>query len=175
VVHLKHALKAQEAGVDAIIAVSAGAGGHGGTLSPFAMIPWFCQALSVPIIAAGCISQGQHILASLALGADLCYVGTRFIASQECAASTAYKELVVQSKPDDIVYTDKVSGVPANFLKQTLPDEGIYSRDTPHKKWKDIWSAGQGVAQIDAIQSIEEIVQQMVQEFHQQRSKLSHM
>jgi nitronate monooxygenase len=172
VIHLKHALKAQTAGVDGIIAVTAGAGGHGGTLSPFALIPWFVKELQSPIIAAGCISQGKHIMASLALGADLCYIGTRFIASQECAASTAYKDLVVHATPDDIVYTDQVSGVHANFLRQTLPQDGLYSRENPHKKWKDIWSAGQGVAQIDHILSIEMIVQEMMQDFHRTRDQI---
>jgi nitronate monooxygenase len=167
VIHLKHALKAKQAGVDGIIGVCAGAGGHGGTFNPYAFLPLLKEELKIPIIAAGCISTGDHMVASLSLGADLCYMGSRFIASTECDAQMQYKSSVVDAGLDDIVYTDSVSGVYANFLKSTLPETGPRTRESPHKKWKDIWSAGQGVAQIQSIESIEMIVNTMVDQYHQ--------
>lgn len=166
VIHLKHALKAQAAGVDAIIGVSAGAGGHGGQISPFALIPWLIDSLEVPVIAAGAISTGQQALSAIGLGAELCYLGTRFIATEECGAVEAYKELVTQATPDDIVYTDAISGIHANFLRSTLPDEGPRTRHDPHKKWRDVWSAGHGVAQIHKRASIEELVQELAWGYH---------
>jgi nitronate monooxygenase len=123
----------------------------------------------VPIIAAGCISTGKQILSSLALGAELTYLGTRFIPSTECGAVDAYKQMVVDAGPEDIVYTDKISGVHANFLKDTLPDE---SDPGAAKRWKDIWSAGHGVAEIHDKQSIENIVEQLVREYHDARAAL---
>ena len=175
VISLRHALKAQSAGVDAVIAVSAGAGGHGGTVSPFAFIPWLNEELSVPIVAAGCIGNGRQVLSALSLGAELCYMGTRFIASEECGASSAYKEMVVRADPEEIVYTDKVSGVHANFLKATLPEEGPRSRESPRKRWRDIWSAGQGVAQIKSTSAINQIVQDVMSEYHETLIKLHEM
>ena len=166
VINLKHALKAQSAGVDAIIGVGAGAGGHAGRISPYALIPYLKENLNVPIIAAGCISTGRQIAASLALGAELAYMGTRFIASTECGAVEAYKQAVVDSSPEDIVYTDKVSGVHANFIGSTLPGQGDDPGTDDPKRWKDIWSAGQGVAEIKDICTIEEIVESLVREFH---------
>lgn len=167
VTNLKHAQKAAGAGVDGIIGVAAGAGGHAGRISPYALIPYLRQHLEVPIVAAGCISTGRQIAASLALGAELCYLGTRFIPSAECGAPPAYKQMVVEAGPEDIVYTDKVSGVHANFLRDTLPEDWTPDR-TPEgaKRWKDIWSAGHGVAEIHEQQSIEAIVEQLVREYH---------
>ena len=173
VIHLKHALKAKQAGVDGIIGVCAGAGGHGGTFNPYAFLPLLKEELNLPIIAAGCISTGDHLLASLSLGADLCYIGSRFIASTECGAQAEYKEKVIQADLDEIVYTDEVSGVHANFLKSTLPQEGPRSRQSPHKKWKDIWSAGQGVAQIHSVEPIEQIVHHIIDGYHQRLEFLS--
>ena len=167
VINLKHAKKAESAGVDAIIGVSAGAGGHAGSISPYALIPYLKENLSVPVIAAGCISTGKQIIASLALGAELVYMGTRFIASEECGAKDGYKEAVVESGPEDIVYSNKVSGVHANFIGKTLPEnrpEGAVGEEA--KRWKDIWSAGQGVTEITDVQSIEKIVESLVREYH---------
>jgi len=173
VTNLKHAKKAEAAGVDGIIGVAAGAGGHAGRISPYALFPYLKENLSVPIIAAGCISTGKQILSSLALGAELTYLGTRFIPSTECGAVDAYKQMVVDSGPEDIVYTDRISGVHANFLKDTLPDESDPSRDPgAAKRWKDIWSAGHGVAEIHDQQSVENIVDQLVREYHDARAAL---
>lgn len=167
VINLRHARKAQAAGVDAIIGVAAGAGGHAGRISPYALIPYLRENLSVPVIAAGCISTGRQLVASLALGAELAYMGTRFIVSAECGASEAYKEMVVQAGPEDIVYTDQVSGIHANFLRSSLPQSRPQGpADAKLKQWKDIWSAGQGVAEIHDQTTIEQIVDDLVREYH---------
>jgi nitronate monooxygenase len=167
VIGLAHGKKAVAAGVDGIIAVSAGAGGHAGRISPYALIPWLKEELKVPILAAGCIGDGRQVVASLSLGAELCYIGTRFIASAECGAVDAYKESIVTATPEDIVYTDAVSGIHASFLKHTVP-EGFTPDRSPEgaKRWKDIWSAGQGVGLIHAIKPMGEIVEDLAREAH---------
>lgn len=167
VINLRHAKKAEQAGVDAIIAVAAGAGGHAGLISPLVLFPYLRENLETPIIAAGCISTGEQVASSLMLGAELCYMGTRFIASSECGAQQPYKNMVVSASPEDIVYTDKISGIHANFLRDTLPEEHEASRGPDAaKRWKDIWSAGHGVAQIHDIKPMEEIVEQIIREYH---------
>jgi len=174
VINLRHARKAESAGVDAIIGVAAGAGGHAGRITPFALYPYLAENLSTPIIAAGAISTGKQIVASLALGAELVYMGTRFIASAECGAVDAYKAMVVESGPEEIVYTDQVSGIHANFLRASLPDEANPDR-TPEgsKKWKDIWSAGHGVAEIKAVKPVGAIVEDLVREYHDAVKRLT--
>ena len=167
VTNLTHGKKAVSAGVDGIIGVAAGAGGHAGRISPYALIPYLRESLQVPILAAGCISTGRQIAASLALGAELVYMGTRFIASTECGAPEGYKKMVVDAGPEDIVYTDKVSGVHANFLAATLPDAHEPGHGPAEaKRWRDIWSAGHGVAEVHATKSIEAIVEDLVREYH---------
>ena len=167
VIGMQHAKKAVAAGVDGLIAVAAGAGGHAGRISPFALVPWLKEELKVPIIAAGAISTGRQVVASLALGADLCYLGTRFIASTECGAVDAYKQKVVGASPEDIVYTDKVSGIHANFLADTVPADFQPDRSASgSKRWKDIWSAGHGVAQIHEVMPISQIVEHLMREAH---------
>lgn len=172
VIHLKHAQKAAAAGVDAIIGVAAGAGGHAGRISPYALVPWLKDNLDVPIVAAGCISTGKQMAASFALGAELCYLGTRFIASAECRAVDAYKQMVCDAGPDDLVYTDAVSGIHANFLKATIPDETTASRTDAAKRWKDIWSAGQGVVEINDVKPVAQIVDDLVREYHDAKAAL---
>lgn len=174
VIHLHHAKKAESAGVDGIIAVSQGAGGHAGRVNPYVLIPYLRQNVGVPIIAAGCIGGGEQVAAALALGAELAYMGTRFIASAECGAPQAYKDMVVDATHEDIVYTDQVSGIHANFIKQTLPEgEGPGRGPEAAKRWKDIWSAGQGVSLIEDVRPIEEIVQAIVREYHDAVARLS--
>jgi nitronate monooxygenase len=173
VISLPHAKKAQAAGVDAIIAVAAGAGGHAGTISPFALFPWLAAELQVPIIGAGCISDGRQVAATLALGAQLCYIGTRFIASTECNAAAAYKQMVLDSTPEDIVYTDKISGIHANFLKRTVPDNFTADRSAEGtKRWRDIWSAGHGVGLIHDVKPIGTIVEDLAREAHDTATRL---
>ena len=176
VINLRHAKKAEAAGVDAIIGVSAGAGGHAGRISPFVLVPYLRENLSVPVIAAGCISRGEHIVAARALGAELVYMGTRFIASAECGAEANYKQLVVESSAEDVVYTDEISGTHANFLKRTVPSHPDYDpnlAEDPGKRWKSVWSAGQGVAQVAATKPIGEIVEDLVREYHDAVAALS--
>ncbi len=167
VIGLSHGRKAVAAGVDGIIAVGAGAGGHAGRISPFVLVPWLKRELAVPILAAGCISDGRQVVASLSLGAELCYIGTRFIASTECGASDAYKESVVKASPEDIVYTDAVSGIHANFIKHTVPENFTPDRSPEgSKRWKDIWSAGQGVGLIHEVKPMGAIVEDLAREAH---------
>lgn len=173
VINLKHAKKAEAAGADAIIAVAAGAGGHAGTTSPFVLVPYLRENLSVPVIAAGCIATGRQVAASLSLGAELVYMGTRFIASTECGADEAYKRAVINGSPEDIVYTDSVSGVHANFLRDTVPgmeraDRAEAQRAVQQgggKRWKDIWSAGHGVALAHEVKPVGAIVEDIVREY----------
>ena len=168
VINLKHALKAQEAGVDAIIGVSSGAGGHAGTISPFALLPFLRRELDIPVIAAGSIGTGEQLAAAFSLGAELAYMGTRFIASTECGAESAYKDLVVDAVPDDIVYTNEVSGIHANFFKKTLPSHPDFVpglAGDPGKRWKSIWSAGHGATQVQDILPISSIVEQLAAEY----------
>lgn len=176
VINLRHAQKAEAAGADAIIGVSAGAGGHAGRISPYVLYPYLRAHLRVPVIAAGCISTGEQIAASLALGAELVYLGTRFIASTECGAKPAYKELVARAVPEDIVYTDEVSGTHASFLKQTLPSHSDYdpslAGEDSGKRWKSIWSAGQGAALVREIKPMAAIVDDLVREYHDAVARL---
>lgn len=174
VITLHHGKKAVAAGVDAIIGVSSGAGGHAGRISPYVLVPWLAEELKVPIIAAGCISDGRQVVASLSLGAQLCYIGTRFIASTECGAVDAYKQMVVTAGPEDVVYTDKVSGIHANFLKATVPEDFTADRSPDGaKRWKDIWSAGQGVGLIHDVKPMGEIVEALAREAHDTWKALS--
>jgi nitronate monooxygenase len=176
VINLQHAKKAESAGVDAVIGVASGAGGHAGKVSPYVLIPYLKENLSVPIIAAGCISTGQQIAASLALGAELVYMGTRFIASEECQAEQAYKQMVVEAVPEDIVYTDQVSGTHANFFKKTIPSHPDYEPGIggdEAKRWKSIWSAGQGSALIHEVKPVGLIVEDLVREYHDAVARLS--
>ena len=174
VINMRHAKKAEQAGVDAIIGVSQGAGGHAGTVNPYVLIPHLKAQLSCPIIGAGCIGGGAQVAAALSLGAELAYMGTRFIASKECGASDSYKQMVVDSSHNDVVYTDKVSGIHANFLKNTIPDQTEPDRGpAAAKRWKDIWSAGQGVTLISEVKSIEGIVEDVVREYHDAVSRLT--
>lgn len=174
VINLKHAKKAEEAGADAIIGVAAGAGGHAGAVSPYVLFPWLGANLKVPIVAAGCIATGRQLAASLALGAELAYMGTRFIASNECGADAKYKEMTINGSPDDIVYTDEVSGVHANFIHRTLPPKTNQTKEENQrdfqgqnaaKRWRDIWSAGQGIALAHEIKPIGAIVEEIVREY----------
>ncbi len=176
IIKRRHAEKAAEAGVDGIICVAAGAGGHAGTASPFALVNEIKSFFDGAIILAGSINTGNEILAAQTMGADFAYMGTRFIATQECLASDEYKQMIVNSGIDDVMYTDGVSGVNANFLKKSIELAGI---DTTEKKeedfskltgehakaWKDIWSAGHGVAEIRDIPSVEELITRLKSEY----------
>lgn len=177
VIKKRHAEKAAEAGVDAIIAVCTGAGGHAGTANPFALIDDIRSFYDGPLLLAGAINNGGDVLAALNMGADFAYMGTRFIATKEAQADEAYKQMLVDSTFEDIVYTDGISGVNANFLKPSIVHSGL---DIDHKKeedfseligheghkaWKDIWSAGHGVSGIHDILSTEDLINRLKQEY----------
>lgn len=172
-IKLAHARKAVDAGVDAIIAVAGGAGGHGGTLSPMVMWPWFRKALGVPIIAAGGIATGAGVAAALSLGAELAYIGTRFIATPEASAAMAYRQQILASTPEDIEYSSEVSGTHANWIRSSL-ERFRETKDTldPLARWRDVWSAGQAVGLIEDIKPIEAIVEELIMDYTAARSSL---
>lgn len=179
VTNLKHARKAIAAGVDGLILVCAGAGGHAGTLNPFALLAEIRAEFTGTILLAGTLSTGDQIAAARLLGADLAYMGTRFIATRECAAQQAYKDMVVSAGASDIVYTPAISGIPASFLRQSLEQAGIDAArlaerpdidlhtelNSEAKAWKTIWSAGQGVAAIHDQPTVAELVSRLEQEY----------
>ena len=173
---LRHAAKAVEGGVDGLIAVCAGAGGHAGRLSPFALLPELRAMFDGPLLMGGAISTGRHVAAALMLGADMAYMGTRFIAARESMAVDAHKEMVVRATAADIVYTPAISGVHANFLRASItaagldPDRlpeatGEHVGDHDKRPWKNIWSAGQGVGAIQDIPAMAELVARLAQEY----------
>lgn len=180
VISIRHAEKALESGVDGLIAVAAGAGGHGGTLSPFALIGEIRRFFKGPLALSGSIATGQAILSAQAMGADFAYIGTRFIASQEANASDAYKNSILKSTAADVIYSNHFSGVHGNYLRESIELAGLDPNNLPvgektkmnfsdgrskAKAWKDIWGAGQGVGQIDRLLSVTEIVAQLQGEY----------
>lgn len=175
VINMRHARKAAGAGVDGLILVCAGAGGHAGLLSPFALVPEVRAFFDGTIILSGCLSDGRSIAAARTLGADLAYLGTRFIATKESMAAPAYKEMLVDSAAVDIVYTPAVSGIHGNFLKPSiaaagfdpdaLPDAGKLQLSEERKSWKDVWSAGQGTGQIHDVPTTAELVDRLAREY----------
>lgn len=182
---LRHAEKALEGGVDGLILVCAGAGGHAGALSPFALLGEVRKIFHGPIALSGCITRGHDILAARAMGADFAYIGTRFIASHEAHAADAYKQMIVDARAADILYTPFFSGIPGNYLKPSivaagLDPEHLVGKNQQHadfgtsrnKPWRDIWSAGQGVGGIDAVLSVQHIVDKLTQEYRQAAAAL---
>ncbi len=179
VINLRHANKAAEAGVDGLIAVSAGAGGHAGLLSPFALISEIRKFFDKTIILSGALSTGRDIAAAQAAGADYAYMGTRFINTKESRAIDDYKNMIIDAAAADIVYTDKVSGVNANFLGPSIAAAG--GNNESHagmevdfgkelladeaKAWKDVWSAGHGVGGIDDIPNVSDLVSRLHAEY----------
>ncbi|AAN49925.1 nitronate monooxygenase [Leptospira interrogans] len=169
---LKHANIVAKAGADALIAVAQGAGGHAGNISPFSLYPYLKKETGLPIVAAGAISSGAQMLAAFSLDADAVYVGTRLIATPEAQASEEYKKMLIDSGPEEIVYTEKISGIPANWLKKSVEKAGDLSHsgqsqnlDQEYKRWRDIWSAGHGVAQIQGLIPAREVVLGMAKEY----------
>ena len=182
VISARHGEKAAAAGVDGLVAVAAGAGGHAGTLSPFALVKELRRVFAGPIALSGAMSTGGDVAAAIALGADVAYVGTRFVATRESLAADAYKDMIVASKAGDIVYTPKVSGVNANFMRQSLDAAGIdlaaaerpkMDMDKEAKAWRDVWSAGHGVAGIDDVPAASDLVARMKAEYAAARDRLA--
>ncbi|MFN4148945.1 MAG: NAD(P)H-dependent flavin oxidoreductase [Rhodocyclaceae bacterium] len=184
---VRHAEKALEAGVDGLILVAAGAGGHGGTLSPFALVSEVRRFYAGPLALAGAITKGRQILAAQAIGADFAYIGTRFIATQEANASADYKQAILSAHADDIVYTPYFTGVPGNYLKSSIVAAGLDPERLPSgngpkleftraadgaKAWRDIWGAGQGVGSIDDIPTTAELIARLRNEYQAARAAL---
>ena len=187
VVRVRHAEKALEAGVDGIILVCGGAGGHAGRLNPFALTNEVRRIFDGPLVLAGAITNGSGVLAAQAMGCDAAYLGTRFIATRESLAVEAYKQMIVDSNAEDIAYTPYFSGVHGSYLKQSIRNAGLdpdnlpvqdgeklkyTSRDERPKTWKDIWGAGQGVGNIDSIPSTKELVDRIVAEYEEAKRRL---
>lgn len=188
VISVRHAEKALEAGVDGLILVCAGAGGHAGTLSPFALVGEVRRFFDGLIVLAGAIATGNAILAAQAAGADLAYIGTRFLATPEASVPERYKEEILRSAAADIVYTDYFSGVHGNYLRHSVIAAGFDPQNLPRsdpgrmnfgsgsgaekKVWRDIWSAGQGVGLIDRIQPVAEVVERLAAEYAAARRRL---
>ncbi|MEW6123098.1 MAG: nitronate monooxygenase family protein [Pseudomonadota bacterium] len=175
VISRRHAEKAAEAGVDGIIAVCAGAGGHAGALSPFALVPEIREVFAGPIILSGAMSTGAHVAAARALGADFAYLGTRFLATNEALCQPDHKSMIVDAEAKDILYTPAISGVNANFLvpsilrngldPQNLPAHATLDMASEAKVWRDVWSAGQGVGSIHDILPAAELCARLIAEY----------
>lgn len=183
---VRHAQKALEAGVDGLILVTAGAGGHAGTTNPLALVGEVRRFFDGPLVLSGAISRGDDIAAARAMGADFAYVGTRFIASIEANAVPEYKQAIVDSGSKDILYTPYFTGIPGNYLKhsivaagldpENLPDSGKTAADlgaSLTKAWRDIWGAGQGVGNIDAVMPVADIVDQLEREYRASVKRLN--
>lgn len=189
VISLRHARKAISQGVDGIIAVCAGAGGHAGPLSPFALVKEIRKEFDGAVILSGCITSGSDVLAARAMGADLAYSGTRFIASDEANAVPEYKEMIVQSASSDIVYSSLFTGIHGSYLKGSILNAGLDPENLPEgskaqmdfakanksdaKAWKNIWGAGQGVGDIDDILPAREIVLKIEREYKDALARLN--
>lgn len=176
VINLRHAAKAAAAGVDGLIAVCAGAGGHAGTLNPFAFLAELRAMFSGTLLLSGGISDGAGIAAARLMGADLAYLGTRFIATAESAADGRYKDMLLEARAADIVYTDAISGVHGNFLRQSLVGAGLDPERLPPKPdmnmgpdkkraWKDVWSAGHGVGGIGDLPGAAALCERLAREY----------
>jgi len=180
IISVRHAEKAAKAGVDGLIPVTAGAGGHAGTINPFALVPEIRGVFGGYIALSGCIGSGRGIAAALALGADFAYLGTRFIATQEASVPEDYKRMLIESTAADIVYTPAISGIPASFLRPSIVRAGLDPATMKHegpidlglelsqsKAWRDIWSAGQGVGSIRDIPPAGELCERLIREFRE--------
>lgn len=176
VISIRHAKKALNEGVDGLIAVCSGAGGHGGSLSPFALIGEIRRFYDGVIVLSGAISRGDDILAVQAMGANAAYIGTRFIATPEANAVDEYKEMIIQSDASGIVYTPFFTGVNGNYLRESIVRSGLDPDDlknglsanfgsTRVKPWKNIWGAGQGVGNIDEILPASEVIAKLKREY----------
>ena len=174
IANVRHARKAAEAGVDGLILVANGAGGHAGVVNPFALVAEVRSFFDGTIILSGCLSTGSDVAASRMMGADFAYMGTRFINTTESMAQDAYKQMIVDSGATDITYTPAVSGIPANFMTKSLMDNGIDPKSLPEHKldmgeeakaWKTVWSAGQGAGAVHDVLPTAELAARLRQEF----------
>ena len=176
IANVRHARKAAESGVDGLILVANGAGGHAGVVNPFALVEEVRSFYDGTIILSGCLSTGSDVAAAIMMGADFAYMGTRFISTTESMAQAEYKQMIVESGASDITYTPAVSGIPANFLTPSLIANGIDPKSLPEHKldmaeeakaWKTVWSAGQGSAGVRDVLPTAELVHRLTDEFAQ--------
>ncbi len=189
IISLRHAEKALEAGVDGLILVAAGAGGHAGLLSPFALVGEVRKLFDGPIALSGSIATGDAVLAAQAMGADFAYIGTRWLAAQEANVAPAYRDAIVASTAADVVYTNLFTGVHGNYLRAPIVNAGLDPDNLPvadkskmnfgsggaskAKAWRDIWGAGQGVGLIDDAPSVADIVRRLTVEYNAAKARLA--
>ena len=188
VISVRHARKAAEQGVDGIIVVCAGAGGHAGMASPFALVREVREFFDGTIVLSGAMTSGADVLAAQALGADMAYIGTRFLATTEAHVPDDYKQMILDSSSDEVVYTSLFTGVKGNYLARSVTAAGMDAANLPEadkskmdfgsggntekKAWRDIWSAGQGVGNIHEVLPTRELVARMVREYEDTRRRL---
>ncbi len=199
VINIRHAKKAIDEGADGLILVCAGAGGHAGALSPFALVREVREFFDGPVALSGSISHGASVLSAQAMGADFAYIGTRFIATQEANASQGYKDMIVESSAKDIMYSPTFTGVHGNYLRPSVVNAGLDPEDLPYadkndmnfgssgkdmdksiaqgdnqkKAWKDIWGSGQGIGNLHEVPTVMEAVDALVEEYEEAKSALS--
>ena len=186
IINNKFAHKAIEKGADGLIAVAAGAGGHAGEKSPFALIQEIRQWFDGPVALSGSIASGDAVLAAQAMGADFAYIGSAFIATHEARAAEAYKQAIVDCNSDDIVYSNLFTGVHGNYLAPSIKSAGLDPANLPvsdpstmnfggdaKKAWKDIWGCGQGIGAVDAVVSTAEFVAKLKQQYASARARLA--
>ena len=189
VISIRHAKKALEAGVDGLILVAAGAGGHAGALSPFALVGEVRKFFSGPVALSGSIATGDAILAAQAMGADFAYIGSRWLATKESNVDDAYRQAIVESSAADVVYTNLFTGVHGNYLKKSIVTAGLDPDNLPQadksvmnfgsgggakaKAWRDIWGAGQGVGLMDDVPTVAEVVERLSNEYAAARQRLA--
>ena len=187
IINNRHAHSAINKGADGLIAVAAGAGGHAGALSPFALVQEIREWFDGPLLLSGAIANGRSILAAQAMGADLAYIGSAFIATTEARAVDAYKQMIVDSKASDIVYSNSFTGVLGNYLKPSIIAAGLDPDNLPEadvskmnfdqsqgaKAWRDIWGSGQGVGAIKSVQPVAGLVDRLEAEYRDARQSLA--
>lgn len=184
VIHDRHARKAIEKGADGLIAVAAGAGGHAGTLSPFALVQEIRQWFGGPLLLSGAIANGGAVLAAQAMGADMAYIGSPFIATSEARATEDYKQMIVESKAADIVYSNLFTGVHGNYLRGSIRAQGLDPDNLPvsdpskmdfseAKAWKHIWGCGQGIGAVHEVVPAAALIDRLEAEYRAARSRLA--
>ena len=186
VISIRHAHKALEAGVDGLILVAAGAGGHAGALSPFALVGEVRKFFSGPLALSGAIASGDAILAAQAMGADFAYIGSRWLATRESNVSDAYRDAIVEATAADVVLTNLFTGVHGNYLKKSIVNAGLDPEALPEsdkskmsfgagsaKAWRDIWGAGQGVGLMDDVPTVADMVTRLKTEYDAARARLA--
>ena len=187
IIHDRFARKAVDKGADGLIAVAAGAGGHAGTISPFALVQEIREWFDGPLLLSGAISTGRSVLAAQAMGADLAYIGSPFIATDEANAIDEYKQCIVEGGASDIVYSSYFTGVHGNYLRQSIERAGMDPKNLPErdptsmdfaggegakKAWKDIWGSGQGIGAVKAVTGAGEMVERMIGEYREAKAEL---